>query len=135
MIVDRMKFFGDIFYPILGDSSQCASVGWRAEMYRLVSSGTTTIFMPRILARFETSSVIDRRRLSVATSALSAGMRTGGRPDVAVDAGMIIGVEPSGALRTVIGTITETLPLLRHCSRGCAQQQPHCHDKFCYAHD
>jgi hypothetical protein len=58
MIVDRMKFFGDIFYPILGDSSQCASVGWRAEMYRLVSSGTTTIFMPRILARFETSSVI-----------------------------------------------------------------------------
>jgi hypothetical protein len=93
-------------------------------MYRLVNNGTTTIFMPLILARFGTSSVaavtpmilaaiIDRCRLSVATPALSARMRTGGRPDVAVDAGMIIGVEPSSALRTVIGTITETLPLLR----------------------
>ena len=69
-------------------------------------------------------------RLSVAVRpAVFAGMRAGGRREAAVDAGMIIGVEPSGALRTVLGTIAET-PALRQCRRGYAQQQRHCHDKF-----
>jgi hypothetical protein len=56
---------------------------------------------------------IDRRRLSVAAPAVFAGMRTGGWRDVAVDARMVIGVEPSGALGTVIGTIAEASPFLR----------------------
>jgi hypothetical protein len=78
---------------------------------------------------------IDRCWLSVAARRpRPRGMRTGGWRDVAVDARMIIGVELSGALRAVIGTITETLPLLRQCSRGCAQQQSHCHAKFYCAH-
>jgi hypothetical protein len=124
MIVDLMKFFSDIFYPILGDSSKCASRLARQDLSFGGQRNHDDIHAAHL----------DRRRLSVATPALSAGMRSGGRRDVAVDAGMIIGVEPSGALRTVIGTITETLPLLRQCSRACAQQQPHCHDKFCYAH-
>ena len=77
---------------------------------------------------------IDRRRLSVAVPAVFAGMRSGGRRDVAVDAGMVIGVEPSGALGTVIGTIAEASPFLRQCSGGCAQQQRHCHAKFYCTH-
>jgi hypothetical protein len=52
--------------------------------------------------------------LSVAVRpAAIAGMRSGGRRDVAVNARMIVGVEPSRALRTVIGTIAETSTLLR----------------------
>jgi hypothetical protein len=77
---------------------------------------------------------IGRRRLSVAAPAVFAGMRSGGRRDLAVDAGMVIGVEPSGALGTVIGTIAEASSFLRQCSGGCAQQQRHCHAKFYCTH-
>ena len=77
---------------------------------------------------------IDRFLLSVAGRLpRSLGMRTGGWDDATVDARMIIGVEPSRALGAVIGTITET-STLRHCGRGRAQQQRHCHDRFCCAH-
>jgi hypothetical protein len=56
MIVDLMKFFDDIFIPSLV-TAHGAPVGWRAKIYRLVNNGTTTIFMPLILARFGTSSL------------------------------------------------------------------------------
>ena len=64
----------------------------------------------------------------------SAGMRTGGWRDVAVDAKMQFGVESSSAVKIVIGTITVTLRTLRQCRRSCAQQQRHCHDKFRCTH-
>jgi len=64
----------------------------------------------------------------------SAGMHTSGWRDVAVDAKMQLGVEPSGAVIIVIGTITVTLRTSRQCSRGCAHQQRHCHDKFRCTH-
>jgi len=47
MIVDLMKFFGDIFIPSLV-TAHSAPVGWRAKIYRLVDNATTTIFMPLI---------------------------------------------------------------------------------------
>src|SRR5580692_3163429 len=72
--------------------------------------------------------------ISRCVPAASAGMRTGGWRDVAVDAKMQLGVEPSSAVKIVIGTITVTLRTLRQCSRGCAQQQRHRHDKFRCAH-
>src|SRR5579862_9948470 len=77
---------------------------------------------------------IDCRRLSVAALAVFAGMRNGGRRDGAVDAGMVIGIEPSGALGAVIGTIAEASPVLRQCGGGCAQQQRHCHAEFYCTH-
>src|SRR6202035_5893730 len=72
--------------------------------------------------------------ISRCVSAALAGMRTGGWRDVAVDAKMQLGIEPSGAVKIVIGTITVTLRTLRQCSRGCAQQQRHCHDKVRCTH-
>ena len=54
--------------------------------------------------------------------------------DVAVEAGMIIVVEPSTAVVIVIGSIAGTLPILRQCGRGCAQQQRHGDDKICCTH-
>ena len=78
---------------------------------------------------------VDCSCLSAAASpALSAGMHTSGWRDVAVDAKMQLGVEPSSAVIIVIGTITVTLRTLRQCSRGCAHQQRHCHDKFRCTH-
>jgi hypothetical protein len=62
--------------------------------------------------------------------AASAGMRTGGWRDVAVDVKMQLRVEPSCDVKIEIGTITVTSRTLRQCSRGCAQQQRHCHGKF-----
>jgi hypothetical protein len=77
----------------------------------------------------------DRSSLSAAASpAASAEMHTGGWRDVAVDAEMQLGVEPSSAVIIVIGTITVTLRTLRQCGRGCVQQQRHCHDKFRCTH-
>ena len=72
--------------------------------------------------------------ISRCARAPSARMRAGGWRAVAVDAEMQLGIEPSGAVKIVIGTITVTLRALRQCSRGCAQQQRHCHDKFRCTH-
>src|SRR5580704_9965844 len=72
--------------------------------------------------------------ISRSVSAAFAGMRTGGWRDIAVDAKMQFGVEPPGAVKIVIGTITVTLRTLRQCGRRCAQQQRHCHDKFRCTH-
>jgi hypothetical protein len=57
-------------------------------------------------------------------------MHTGGWRDVAVDAEVQLGIEPSSAVKIVVRAITVTLRTLRECSRGGAQQQRHCHDKF-----
>lgn len=117
MIVDRIKFFRDIL-SILGESSQRASrlkrqivsFGEQRSLDDIHATHSRTL---RSLKRRSRNTYGQFYRLSVGTPAWFAGMRTGGRPDVAVDAGMIIGVEPSGALRTVIGTIAETSTLLR----------------------
>jgi hypothetical protein len=72
--------------------------------------------------------------ISRCVSAAFAGMRTGEWRDVAVDAKMQLGIEPSSAVKIVIGTITVTLRTLRQCGRRCAQQQRHCHDEFRCTH-
>jgi hypothetical protein len=116
MIVDRIKFFGDKL-SILGESSQHArlkrqnvSVGEQRSHDDIHATHPRTL---RNLKRRSRNAYGQFYRLSVGTPAWSPGMRTGGRPDVAVNAWMVIRVEPSGALRTVIGTIAETSALLR----------------------
>src|ERR1700689_1506004 len=62
---------------------------------------------------------------ATASPTASAEMHTGGWRDVAVDAEMQLGIEPSSAVKIVVRAITVTLRTLRECSRGCAQQQRH----------
>src|SRR4029077_7376614 len=84
----------------------------------------------RIALSFPSSVYRSLLAISRRVSAAFAGMRTCGWRDVAVDAKIQLGIEPSGAVKIVIGTITVTLRTLRQCSRRCAKQQRRCHDKF-----